>query len=318
MGNSAVEELAVKAIDPQPVSGGGVPHISVCICTFKRPALLATLLKGIFEQRTDGEFTFSVVVVDNDRLGSARETVERFGTERIKYDIEPEQNIALARNRAMRNASGDFVACIDDDECPEREWLLTLYKACVRYKAAGVLGPVKPAFEKEPPKWVVKGKFYDRPTHETGFVIPWTEGRTGNVLFRRSILNGVAPVFRAEFKSGGEDRNFFMRMIEAGHVFIWCDEAVAYETVPAVRCTRSFMLRRALLRGKMSLNHRTIGLKGVLISAAVVPIYSMTLPFLLLSGQHRFMLFLIKICDHGGRILAFMGINPVRESYVVE
>jgi hypothetical protein len=107
-------------------------------------------------------------------------------------------------------------------------------------------------------------------------------------------------------------------MIEAGHVFVWCDEAVAYESVPPVRCTRSFMLRRALLRGKMSLNHRSIGLKGVLISAAAVPIYSITLPFLLLSGQHHFMNFLIKICDHAGRLMAFLGINPVRESYVVE
>jgi len=106
MGNSAIEELAVKSSDVQPLSGGIVPHISVCICTFKRPALLAKLLKGAFEQQTDGKFTFSVVVVDNDRLGSARETVERFGSERIRYVIEPEQSIALARNRAMANASG--------------------------------------------------------------------------------------------------------------------------------------------------------------------------------------------------------------------
>jgi glycosyltransferase involved in cell wall biosynthesis len=315
---SSVKDLRDKSGEGRPAGRGTVPHISVCICTFKRPALLANLLKGIIEQRTDGKFTFSVVVVDNDRLGSARESAERFGGERVKYVIEPEQSIALARNRAMANASGDFVACIDDDECPEKEWLLTLFEACVKYKAAGVLGPVKPAFETEPPTWVVKGKFYDRPTHETGFVIPWTEGRTGNVLFRRSILDGVEPVFRPEFRSGGEDRNFFMRMIEAGHVFVWCDEAVAYESVPPVRCTRSFMLRRALLRGKMSLNHRSIGLKGVLISAAAVPIYSITLPFLLLSGQHHFMNFLIKICDHAGRLMAFLGINPVRESYVVE
>ena len=280
--------------------------------------MLANLLKGLFEQRTDGKFTISIVVVDNDRLGSARETVEHFRSERINYVIEPEQSIALARNRAMANATGDFVACIDDDEFPDKVWLLNLFESCLKYDAAGVLGPVRPAYEKEPPAWIVKGKFYDRPTHETGFVIPWTEGRTGNVLLRRSILEGVDPVFRPEFRSGGEDRNFFMRMMEAGQVFVWCDEAIAYETVPQVRCTRSFMLRRALLRGKMSLNHKTIGLRGVLISAAAVPIYSLTLPFLLLTGQHNFMNFLIKTCDHAGRLLAFMGINPVREAYVVE
>jgi len=319
--NPGVEESVVKTGAAHSAPGAVVPHISVCICTFKRPGMLANLLRAIQEQQTNGKFTCSVVVVDNDRLGSAREVVEQFRRNRpesFNYEIEPEQSIALARNRAMANASGDFVACIDDDECPERDWLMKLYETCVKYNAAGVLGPVKPAYEKAPPEWVVKGKFYDRPTHETGFVIPWTEGRTGNVLFNRSILKGVEPVFKPEFKSGGEDRNFFMRMIEAGHVFVWCDEAVAFETVPAVRCTRSFMLRRALLRGKMSLNHKTIGLKGILISAAAVPIYSLTLPFLFLTGQHNFMNFLIKTCDHAGRLLAFVGINPVREAYVVE
>jgi succinoglycan biosynthesis protein ExoM len=318
MGSTGIEESATKAGAAHAAPAAAVPHITVCVCTFKRPALLANLLRGIFVQRTDGKFTVSVVVVDNDRLGSAREVAERFQRDQVKYTIEPEQSIALARNRAMANATGDFVACIDDDECPEKDWLLNLFDSCLKYNAAGVLGPVKPAYEKVPPAWVVKGKFYDRPTHETGFIIPWTEGRTGNVLFRRSILKGVDPVFRPEFRSGGEDRNFFMRMIEAGHVFVWCDEAVAFETVPAVRCTRSFMLKRALLRGKMSLNHKTIGFKGVLISAAAVPLYGITLPFLLLSGQHHFMNFLIKICDHGGRLLAFIGINPVREAYVTE
>jgi succinoglycan biosynthesis protein ExoM len=246
------------------------------------------------------------------------EHLARRVTFQVKYCVEAEQNIALARNRALANATSEYIACIDDDEFPEKNWLLTLFEACKIHKADGVLGPVKPFFEKEPPRWIIKGKIYDRPTHQTGFVIPWTEGRTGNVLFKREILNGVDPVFRPEFRSGGEDRNFFMRMIETGRVFIWCDEAVAYEVVPPVRWTRSFMLRRALLRGKMSLNHSTIGLKGVLVSLAAVIVYSLALPLLFLSGQHHFMNYLIKVCDHAGRVMAFLGLNPIKESYVTE
>ena len=51
----------------------------------------------------------------------------------ISYDVEPEQNIALARNRAIGNASGEYVALIDDDEFPDKQWLLTLYEAIDRY-----------------------------------------------------------------------------------------------------------------------------------------------------------------------------------------
>ena len=42
------------------------PHISVCVCTFKRPDSLTRLLSKIADQRSDEQFTFSVVIVDND------------------------------------------------------------------------------------------------------------------------------------------------------------------------------------------------------------------------------------------------------------
>ena len=84
--------------------GASPVHISVCICTFKRPGLLAELLRGVLQQTTGSKFFCSIVVVDNDRQGSARETVERFQREHpgvVDYAIEPEQSIALARNRLL-------------------------------------------------------------------------------------------------------------------------------------------------------------------------------------------------------------------------
>src|SRR5262245_3279025 len=108
----------------RPCDGGSNPggppvRISICLCTFKRPVLLAELLRTLLRQETDGLFTFSIVVVDNDREGSARQTVDQFRLEHpdiIAYFIEPEQNIAAARNRTVAVASGELVCFIDDDE----------------------------------------------------------------------------------------------------------------------------------------------------------------------------------------------------------
>jgi len=50
-------------------------HISVCICTFKRPQLLKRALEKLGHQRTEDLFSYSVVIVDNDRAESAREAV---------------------------------------------------------------------------------------------------------------------------------------------------------------------------------------------------------------------------------------------------
>ena len=225
------------------------------------------------------------------------------------YCVEPRKNIALVRNQALSQAEGEFIAFIDDDEFPVAPWLKHALTTCERLNVDGVLGPVEPHFDQEPPTWLRRGGFYDRPRHETGFPLAWPECRTGNVLFRRSILAGVDQPFHAEFGSGGEDQDFFRRMIEAGRRFVWCDEAVAYETVPPSRWKRRFLLSRALLRGRNSLRQRKHRARNLLKSIIAVPAYTLALPVLLLIGQHYFMRYLVKLADHTGRLLALAGLN---------
>ena len=49
------------------------------------------------------------------------------------------------------------------------------------------------------------------------------------------------------------------------------------------------MLRRALLRGRISLLHPTFGLRAIVKSLVAVPAYTAVLPFALVAGQSRFM-----------------------------
>jgi len=295
-------------------------HICVCICTYKRPEFLKRLLDELGTQSTDGLLTYSIVVTDNDHFQSAKPVVLDFAAGSpipIKYCVEPRQNIALARNKAIENAAGDFVAFIDDDEFPTKRWLLTLFNACNEYGVDGALGPVKPHFDQKPPTWVVKSKLYERPTYPTGFVIDGTKGRTGNVLLKMQVLESDGPLFRPEFRAGS-DQDFFRRSIENGHVFIWCNEAVAYEVVPPVRWKRTFMLRRAILRGATARLHPTSAAVEIAKSVIAVPVYTVALPLALLVGHHWFMLLLIKTCDHLGKLLAFLGINPIQEQYITD
>ncbi len=298
------------------------PHISVCICTYKRPALLQRLLEKLAVQETAGSFTYSIVVADNDAAESAKTGVEAFQQSvvpaiPIKYCAEPRQGIALTRNKALENAGGDFVAFIDDDEFPASDWLLRLFSACETYKVEGAVGPVKRHFDETPPGWIVKGNFYERATYATGLIIDWSQGRTNNTLLRTRILPTGEPVFRPEFRTG-EDQDLFRRLIACGHKFVWCNEAVVYEVVPPVRWRRSFMLRRALLQGSASVLHPNFGARDVIRSLVAVPAYALLLPFALVSAHERFMRISVKLCDHVGKLLAVMKINPIREPYVTE
>jgi len=134
-------------------------HISVCICTYKRPELLKRLLKALLAQNTAGLFTYSIVVADNDCSQSAKAVAVEVSASTlisIRYCVEPQQNIALTRNKAIEHSNGDFLAFIDDDEFPDSSWLLNLFRACEEHQVDGVLGPVKRHFDEEPPQWVIR------------------------------------------------------------------------------------------------------------------------------------------------------------------
>jgi succinoglycan biosynthesis protein ExoM len=277
---------------------------------------LKKLLDELEKQQTGGLFTYSVVVTDNDPEQSARSVCEALSSTssvQLKYCVESQPNIAMARNKALENAEGEFAAFIDDDEFPGGGWLSNLYKTCIERGVDGVLGPVEPYFEKEPPQWVKKGGFFDRPKYVTGHAINWEQARTGNVLFKRSILIPGEPPFRVQFDTAGEDVDFFRRMMGKGCKFVWCNEAVVHELVPASRCNRSYLLRRALLRGSNFHKHPTHRLKNTVKSIVAIPCYLVALPVLAVFGQHLFLRYLFKLLDHTSRLLSFLGLRLVTE-----
>jgi succinoglycan biosynthesis protein ExoM len=313
----ATEGTTVVEISPLDSVAARYTHqITVCICTMRRPQLLSQTLAKLEGQRTEGLFTYSIVVADNDSAESARQVVVAFGSSThlpVAYCVEPEQNIALARNKALQHADGDLIAFIDDDEFPADDWLCSLLKMYKASGADGVLGPVKPYFETEPPQWVRKGRFFERPTHATGYKMGWEQSRTGNVLFRKDIVNSLEIPFRAKFGTAGEDMDFFRRAINKGCSFVWCNEAVAYEVVPSSRCTRSYLLKRALLRGSNFPKHPEHRVRNIAKSLIAVPCYVVFLPIVAAFGQHVFLKYLIKLLDHASRLFAFIGLSLVTQ-----
>jgi succinoglycan biosynthesis protein ExoM len=295
-------------------------HICICVCTFKRPQFLEHALEKLRTLKTEDLFDYSIVVVDNDKDQSAKEIVARFAATtsiRVTYAMEPEQNIAKARNRALAFATGDYVAWIDDDEFPTENWLFQFFRVLDLNAATGALGPVEPFFENAPPRWIVKGRFFEkRRRMPTGSVLNWHRASSANVLVRRTVFDGLSEPFRPQFGGGGEDSDFFKRMMERGHTFIWCNEAVVNETIPPTRWTRRYLIRRSLLRGQ---NGRPFAdAISIVKSLVALPLYLLLLPFLLALGQHFFVRFLMKIGHHAGALLSLAGIHPMGSKYLAE
>jgi glycosyltransferase involved in cell wall biosynthesis len=310
------EAVASRPLDEPPSVAD--EEITVCVCTYQRPDLLDRLLAALAVQRTEGLFAFSCVVVDNDPGASARAVVERVQSRfaaPIRFAVEPERNIALARNRALSLVRGTYIAFIDDDEMPREDWLLQLWRSMHQCQADAVLGPVRPYFDTEPPSWIVRSRVCERPSYPTGRELHWRQTRTGNVLLRAALVSKDRLSFDSAFATGGEDVDFFRRAAAAGKKFVWCEEAPAYELVPEARLRRRYHLKRAFLQGRISLKYAmerpslfgTLRVAGKAMTAAVL--YTVALPVLFLLGDHLGMKYLIKDCHHIARLFAIAGVS---------
>lgn len=228
--------------------------VSICVCTFRRPQLLRLLLRSLAHQSA-GTFEIEVVVVDNDAAGGAQSVVDEFSGSgdwtRCVYAIEPRAGISYARNRAVSLSRGERIAFIDDDELAADGWLWALLAEMDRSGADVVLGPVLSTYPPGSVRWAATSGCFDRPRHATGTIVSSDEGRTGNALVRSRWLNDTPPFDPRYALTGGEDYAFFKRIVGAGAVLTWCDEAVVSELVPMQRQRLRWVLARAL-RGSMT------------------------------------------------------------------
>ena len=291
--------------------------ISICVCTYKRPDLLRQLLLKLEEQETVDIFDYSIVIVDNDSSESARQTAESFARQSkisIKYYVEPEQNISLARNKAIENAKGDFVGFIDDDEFPSSTWLLNLYTAFNTYKPnGGVLGPVIPYYPQGTPKWLIKSKICDRPNPPTGTILDWNKTRTGNALLSKKIFNGNKFLFDVKKgRTGGEDRELFKLLMDHGYSFIWCREATVYEVIYSDRWKLSHYFYRHLMMGGVAGKKLKSPLYFIR-SLVSLLCYSVLLFIAIFRGKHHIYKHFIRVVYDFGRVMGCLGILFVKE-----
>ena len=227
--------------------------VAFCISTYDRPAQLAALLDALARLDATDAGSLLVAVVDNDAAGSAREVVDAARarlTFPVVYDIEPERNISLARNRSVRLAldgGADWLVFIDDDEVPRRQWLTELLRVQRATGADVVTGPVVAQLPEETPRWIRSAFTRDRSV-PSGRTVPIAE--TANALVARAVVERIAGPFEPQFGlTGGGDSRFFLRARLGGAKIVWAADAIVEEEVPPSRVRLGWLLQRAYREG---------------------------------------------------------------------
>lgn len=219
--------------------------LAVCMLTYKRPVLLTKALESLSRQRLSTGLIIRVVVVDNDSARSAEDIVLSMRSSfpfALDYVVEPQQGIAHARNRALKEGSdSDFMAFLDDDEVAEEDWLQELLLAQRTFQADVVTGPVLPNFENAP-AWIFQGGFFAARRETNGASVIFVE--TNNVLVRSEFAKNYHFDLRFN-ETSGEDTHFFMQLLRDGARMAWASEARVHEYIPQGRTSVAWLVERA-------------------------------------------------------------------------
>lgn len=96
--------------------GGKSPSISVVIPCFRAGELLAQAIESVLAQT---ETDWELILVDNNASEDTKSVISHFVglyPEKISCVHEPNQGLPSARNRGLKEARGEFIAFLDDDD----------------------------------------------------------------------------------------------------------------------------------------------------------------------------------------------------------
>ena len=169
------------------------PEISLCIATCARPTGLARLLASIEQLELPSGVEIEVVVVDNDPAGTAAPVLARWShLPGLRTFHEPERNIARARNRAVREARGRWLAFVDDDEAVQPDWLVAHWRQLELAPCDGCFGPVLPRLEQVVTPWLDPAAFFAGPRFPSGAVVGPGSMATNNALLSAELFRDRA------------------------------------------------------------------------------------------------------------------------------
>jgi glycosyltransferase involved in cell wall biosynthesis len=172
--------------------------ISVCICTYNRCTLLEHCLQPI-KQLIDlrPKHAIEVIVIDNNSNDETSVVVSALIPSfpfKLRYVFEAEQGLSAARNRAIDEAQGDYLAFLDDECSVPPDWLSIAVEDINEFRPMVLGGPYVGAFlPGKRPQWF-KIEYGNAPFLDYGFKKGFQEtfrASAGNMIVHRSVFGGV-------------------------------------------------------------------------------------------------------------------------------
>lgn len=236
--------------------------ITAVICTHNRASYLKKAIDSLIHQRMSKE-RYEIIVVDNLSTDDTKELVSSYSAEnRIRYLFEPNLGLCHARNTGWLNATGKYVAYLDDDAIAGRFWLTNILETFTNAvpKPGCVGGKIEPIWEAKRPKWLsdrlLSGlsiiDWQNTTCVLSDLTQKWLVGT--NIAFPKEVLKkvgGFAKELDRMSKNLLSNGDIYIekQIIESGFTCLYNPEIVVFHHIPSLRVKKNWFLHRYYWQG---------------------------------------------------------------------
>jgi glucosyl-dolichyl phosphate glucuronosyltransferase len=253
------------------------PQFSIILCSRNRAQLLRTALESVLAVDYPRD-RFELLLVDNgstDETASLVAEFERRAEFQVRYIYEGAIGLSRARNRAIREARGQYLFFTDDDQVVDKAVLQEYERVLGQFPCRVVQGAIELLFTEERPSWLhgrLAGLLGETRALPEGTAIGDLYG--GNLLVKRDVFEQFAG-FHEDFGKGragfSEDTEFAERLRAAGERIVFAPTARIYHVIGPERATVRFVRKTSFEKGRAHgrLQTRSIPLRSLAMDSGV-------------------------------------------------
>ncbi|MGE3250588.1 MAG: glycosyltransferase family 2 protein [Hyphomonadaceae bacterium] len=220
-------------------------RVSVCITTFRRPESFTRAVRSVFAQVGLAEMDVELVLVDNSPEGSAINVIRalmRNAPALVRAGHERRVGQAFARRAALKLATGDLIAWLDEDQQASPLWLTRFLEAQRELRADIVFGPIAPEGLAGPHAAYFNAQF-ERDGVQRNARLDAPMGLANSLMVRARAL-------RSDQAFAMGEAHFFEECAARGLSLGWATGAWVAHHVDPVRATLRYAARNAFRDGQ--------------------------------------------------------------------
>ncbi|MCF0178731.1 MAG: glycosyltransferase family 2 protein [Bacteroidales bacterium] len=185
------------------------PFFSIVIPLYKKPDTIVETLQSCIAQTYRD---FEVIVVDDGSPDNSVEIAQTVADSRIRFIRQENAGVSAARNKGIEEAKGEWILCLDADDCLLPRSLELFAEAIDRYKEyVAFLGFTWISHNQKPSvlEHVAKVTKYYYLNYTFGYILP----NAGCAIIKSTLLKETNYDRRMSFY---EDQELYLRVMDRG------------------------------------------------------------------------------------------------------